>query len=142
MLLYPGHSWPDISFVTHQCTQYTHSWKQTHENALKRIGRYLKGTIKNSPILTPSDTLKIDCYPDTDFAGLWTQDNKHNPHCVRSCTGCVICLANCPVLWKSKLQTEIDLSTMEAEYVALSSSCNDLFPLINITKELSSTFDL
>jgi hypothetical protein len=31
---------------------------------------------------------------------------------------------------------------MEAEYVALSSSCHDLFPLIDITKELSSTFDL
>jgi hypothetical protein len=31
---------------------------------------------------------------------------------------------------------------MEAKYVALSSSCHDLFPLINITKELSSTYDL
>jgi hypothetical protein len=31
---------------------------------------------------------------------------------------------------------------MEAEYVALSSCCRNLFPLIDITKELSSTFDL
>ncbi len=31
---------------------------------------------------------------------------------------------------------------MEAEYVALNSSCRNLFPLINITKELSYTFDL
>jgi hypothetical protein len=31
---------------------------------------------------------------------------------------------------------------MEALYVALSSSCRNLFPLIDITKELSSTFDL
>jgi hypothetical protein len=59
-----------------------------------------------------------------------------------SCTGYVICIANSPVIWKSKLQTEIALSTMEAEYMALSSSCRNLFPLINITKELSSTFDL
>ncbi len=34
------------------------------------------------------------------------------------------------------------LSTMEPEYVALSTSCCDLFPLINITKELCSTFAL
>ncbi len=27
MLLYLGHSWPDISFTTHQCAQYTHSPK-------------------------------------------------------------------------------------------------------------------
>jgi hypothetical protein len=39
MLLCLGHSRPDISFVTHQCAQYTHSPKQTHENALKKIVR-------------------------------------------------------------------------------------------------------
>ena len=59
---------------------------------------------------------------------------------MRSRTGYVICLANCPVLWKSKLQTEIALSTMEAEYVALSTSCRDLFPLIDITNEICSIF--
>jgi hypothetical protein len=59
---------------------------------------------------------------------------------VRSRTGYVICLANGPVLWKSKLKTEIALSTMEAEYVALSTSCPDLFPLIDITNEICSIF--
>jgi hypothetical protein len=106
MLLYLGHSWPDISFATHQCA-YTQSPKQTHEDALRQIRRYLKGTIKNGLILNLSNTFKIDCYPDADFAGLWTRDDKHDPHCMRSCTIYVICLANCPVIWKSKLQTEI-----------------------------------
>ena len=140
MLLYLGHSRPDISFATHQCARYTHSPRQSHENALIRIGRYLKGTLDKGLILTPSDSLKIDCYPDADFAGLWNRDEKHDPHCVRSRTGYVINLSNCPVLWKSKLQTEIALSTMEAEYVALSASCKDLFPLIDITKEICSNF--
>jgi hypothetical protein len=54
----------------------------------------------------------------------------------------VICFADCPILWKSKLQTEIVLSTMEAEYVALSTSCRDLFPLIDVTKEICSNFDI
>ncbi len=35
MLLYLGHSRPDISFATHQCAQYTQSPKQTHEDTLK-----------------------------------------------------------------------------------------------------------
>jgi hypothetical protein len=56
--------------------------------------------------------------------------------------GYVICLDKCTVLWKSKLQTEIALSTMEAEYVALSMSCQDLFPIIDVTKELCSIFNL
>jgi hypothetical protein len=107
-----------------------------HEDALIRIGRYLKGSFDKGLILTPSKTLKIDCYPNADFAGLWTKEDKQDPHCVRSCMGYVISLVDCPILWKSKLQTEIALSTMEAENVALSTSCKDLFPIINITKEL------
>jgi hypothetical protein len=39
-------------------------------------------------------------------------------------------------------QTEIVLSTMEAEYVALSTSCRDLFPLIDVTKEICYNFDI
>ena len=39
MLLYLGHSQPDISFATHLCARYTHSPKQTHEDGLKQIGR-------------------------------------------------------------------------------------------------------
>ncbi len=120
MLLYLNHSWPDIALVTHQCARYTIGPKQTHKGALIRIGRYLKGTIGNGLIMTPSAKQKLDCYPDANFAGLWNRDDKHDPHCVRSCTGYVICLSDCPVLWISKLQTEIALSTMEAEYVLLS----------------------
>jgi hypothetical protein len=72
MLLYLGHTCPDISFATHQCARYNHSPKQSHEDALKRIGRYLKGTLTKGLILNPSKTINIDCYPDADFAGLWT----------------------------------------------------------------------
>jgi hypothetical protein len=47
-----------------------------------------------------------------------------------------------PSLWVSKLQTEIVLSTMEAEYVSLSTSCQDLFPMIDLTKEICSSLSL
>ncbi len=123
MLLYLEHSRHDISFATHQCIKYTHLPKLSHENALKKIGRYLKGTLDQGLILIPNNTMKIDWYPDADFAGLWKRDDVQDPYCVCNRTGYVICLANCPVLWKSCLQTEITLSTMEAEYIALSTSC-------------------
>ncbi len=45
MLLYLGHSHPNIAFATHQCTCYTFAPKQVHEDALKCIGHYLKGTL-------------------------------------------------------------------------------------------------
>eukprot|EP00804_Cyclotella_cryptica_P015081 CCRYP_000649-RA/>CCRYP_000649-RA protein AED:0.39 eAED:0.39 QI:0/0/0/1/0/0/2/0/167 len=42
----------------------------------------------------------------------------------------------------SCLQTEITLSTMEAEYVALSTACKDLFPLVDLISELSRAVGL
>lgn len=139
MLLYlSGHSRPDIAFAVHQCARYTFKPTCRHFTALKRIGRYLKGTANKGLILCPSKYLHVDCFPDADFAGLYNHEDSQDPHCVRSRTGYVILVAGCPVLWKSKLQTEIALSTMEAEYVALSQACKDLFPLLDMVKELSN----
>jgi hypothetical protein len=72
---------------------------------------------------------KIDCYVDADFAGifLWGYEDTANPSCVKSRTGFVIFLMDCPVIWQSKLQTNIPTSTMEAEYNALAMAMRE-FP--------------
>ncbi len=128
MLLYlTGHSCLDCSFATNQCACYTFAPTKKHKNALVQMGRYLKGIIDKGLTLLSSKNLHIDCHPDTDLAGLWKYKDDQDPHCVQSWIGYVILLANSPILWSSKLQTEITLSTMEAEYVALSTSCKDLF---------------
>jgi hypothetical protein len=140
MLLYlSGHSRPDIAFAVHQCARYTFRPTKRHEQVLIRIGRYLKGTINRGLILNPTDSTTIDCYPDADFAGLYGHENSQDPHCARSRTGYIIMAFGCPVLWKSRLQTEIALSTMEAEYVALSTACKDLFPIVEMVKELAGS---
>jgi hypothetical protein len=143
MLLYlSGHTRPDLSFAVHQCARYTFAPTKRHEQALVRIGRYLLGTIDKGIYLDPTNDLNLDCYPDADFAGLWNHERPDDPHCVRSRTGYVITLARCPVLWASKMQTEIALSTMEAEYIALSTACRELFPLIDKLTELTSILTL
>jgi hypothetical protein len=143
MLLYlSGHTRPDISFAVHQCARYTFKPTVRHVKALKRIGRYLKGTRTKGLIMSPSSTLSVDCYPDADFAGLYNTEDAQDPHCVRSRTGFIILLAGVPVLWFSKLQGEIALSTMEAEYIALSQSCKSLFPLLDQIRELGSAVGL
>jgi hypothetical protein len=45
-----------------------------------------------------------------------------------SCTGYVLKLADCPIVWGSRLQLEIALLTMEAEYVALSMTMREVLP--------------
>jgi hypothetical protein len=130
MLYLCGHSRPDIAFAVHQCARYTFKPTRRHELALIRIGRYLKGTLDKGLIMQPCHEPRIDCYPDADFAGLYGYEDSQDPHCARSRTGYIILAFNCPVLWRSKLQTEIAFSTMEAEYVSLSTACKDFFPVI------------
>jgi hypothetical protein len=130
MLMYlTGHSRPDIGFAVHQCARYTHFPKRSHEEALKHIGRYLKGSRTRGLIIQPSQDLKIDLYVDASFAGLWGYEDKHDPACVKSRTGFVIFVGGCPIVWGSKLQTEIAGSTMEAEYIAMSESLKHLIVL-------------
>ena len=48
----------------------------------------------------------------------------------------MVTFANCPLLWVSKLQTEIALSTLHSDYVALSHSVRALLPLKSLIKEV------
>ena len=78
----------------------------------------------------------VDCYADADFAGLWGHEDPQDPICARSRTGFVVTFANCPLLWVSKLQTEIALSTLHSEYESLSCSVRALLPLKILIKEV------
>jgi len=117
-----GHSRPDITYAVSQCARYTHGQKKSHEIALERIGQYLKSTRDNGLILKPiplSHSWKIDIYVDAAFAPGWGHEDPADPSCVKSRTGYLIEVQGCPVIWCSKLQTNIATSTMESEYTAL-----------------------
>ena len=65
--------------------------------------------------------------------------NNENPQyniCVRSRTGFVVTFANFPILWVSKLQEDIALSTLHSEYVTLSRFVRDSIPLKCLIKEV------
>ena len=53
----------------------------------------------------------------------------------RSRTGYVICYGGFPLIWNSKLQTEIALSSTEAEYIALSEALRQAIVIMNLLKE-------
>jgi hypothetical protein len=127
-----AHSRPDITFAVSQCARFVHGARRSHEVALERIGQYLKGTMTKGLVLKPVDILNIECFVDADFAGLWPFEDKQDPSCVKSRTGFAICLSGCPVVWSSKLQTDIATSTMEAEYNALSQAMREVLPFKNL----------
>ena len=141
LMFLANNSRPDIAFATHQCARFTHKTKQSHATAVKTIVRYLKGTRTKGLIFSPQPHLALDCFVDADFAGLWGVESPDDPICAKSRTGYVIMLCGCPLLWKSQLQTLVSLSTMEAEYIALSTSMRDLVPLRQLVEEIAIAID-
>jgi hypothetical protein len=59
---------PDIQMAVHQCARVTHFPKKSHEQAIMRICRYLKGTSTRGLISKPEEKMRLDCYVDADFA--------------------------------------------------------------------------
>jgi hypothetical protein len=128
---------PDIAFAVHQCVLYSTNLMRIHELAVRRIVRYLQGTKDKRYILRPSSaTCNLDCYVDADFAGTWDQETSDDLNSFKSRMGYVITFAGCPILWTSKLQTEVALSTTEAEYIAQSQAMWDLIPMQALLTEI------
>jgi len=86
---------------------------------------------------------KIDAYPDADFAGIYGHEEHTDPVCAESQAGFIIIfVADCPVFWQSKLQTETALSMMEAKIIALSACRRELFPIKDMVSSVTKSFEL
>ena len=127
---------PDITFAVQQCARFCNNPSRDNEEAVKRICRYLLKHKNKGLVLKPDKTRGLECYVDADFAGSWTSNSSSDPLSCHSRTEFVITYAGCPILWKSKVQTLIALSTTEAEYIALSSALREVIGIINLLEDL------
>ena len=143
MLTYlQGNTRPDISVATHQCARFSMDPKRSHEVAVMKIGKYLRTSMDKGIIYKPDKKLGLECYVDADFAGGWQHADAESAESVMSRTGYILMYANCPIHWVSKLQTEIALSTAEAEYIALSQALREVIPMMEMMKELKTAFPM
>jgi hypothetical protein len=128
---------PDISCAVHQCARFTSDPKIQHGQAVKHIGRYLAGTANKGIIFHPDITKSLECFVDSDFSGNWHKDDAASDmDTARSRTGYIIRFAGCPIVWGSKLQTHIALSSTEAEYIAISTAMREIIPLMALIEEM------
>jgi hypothetical protein len=88
--------------------------------------------------MKPNKNLSLDAYCASNFSGVWHQEFAHLRDSGLSRTGFIIVLAGVPIHWLSKLQTEIELSSTEAEYIALSQCCRALLPMHRTLKDILS----
>jgi len=108
---------PDIICAVGQLSQFLNKPSSKHLLAAKRVLRYLKGTA-NLGITYRPPPMRLTGYSDADWAG--------DVNTRRSTTGYVVMLNNGAIAWKSQRQATVALSTMEAEYMALTEATKEL----------------
>ena len=81
-------------------------------------------------------------FADDDFACLFPSEDKQDPISVKSRTVVLLNFGGVSVCWSSKLQSEIALSTFEAEYIALSQGKRELVSTRRLVLELGQRMNM
>jgi hypothetical protein len=106
ILLYITTSCPDIMQAVGMVGHYQSTPKQSHLVAIKRIFKYLKGTMTCGMWYPINQNFQLTAYSDADWANC--VDERKNT------SGGAFFLGDSLVAWLSKKQGSISLSTTEA----------------------------
>ena len=107
---------PDITYAVNTLARFCTSPKTVHWQAVKRVIRFLKGTIDVSITYGRSEEALVG-YCDSDWGG----DELER----RSTSGYVFTLHGGPIAWTSRLQKTTALSVTEAEYMSLAEALTE-----------------
>nr|GEW33792.1 uncharacterized mitochondrial protein AtMg00810-like [Tanacetum cinerariifolium] len=114
-LMYLTSSRPNIVQVVCFCARYQSRPTEKHLKEVKRIFRYLRGTVNMGLWYPKGSSFKLTAFSDADHAGCI---DTH-----KSTSGGIQFLGEKLVSWMSKKHNYTAMSSAEAEYVALSASC-------------------
>lgn len=119
---------PDISFAVGKVSRYLNNPTEASVTAVKRIFKYLRGTLDYGIIFEKHPNYSLECYSDSDYAG--------DPETRRSTSGYVFMLGSGAISWSSQLQKCVVTSSTEAEYVAGSQSVKEMVWLKKLMSDL------
>lgn len=123
LLQFIKYSRPDISNTVRELSKCMDGANPEAFKEMKRVIKFLLNTKTYGLKLNPKMDIKdeewsMTVYTDSNWAG--DKDNR------RSVSGYIIFLKGVPILWKSRLQRTISLSSSEAEYYALSEAAKEI----------------
>lgn len=124
---------PDIAYAVNSVSRFNHNPGKVHWEAVKRIMRYLKGTMDAKLTYSRSSESFIFAYCDAD----WAADVDER----RSCTGYAFIKQGGAISWNSKRQPTIALSSAEAEYMSLSACAQEALWFRQLGLDLYSNDD-
>jgi hypothetical protein len=105
---------PDIAYVVSRLASVVNEPSEKAWTALKRVLRYLRGTVRIG--LTYGGSSPLQGYSDAD----WAEGEE-----AKATTGVIFMMNGGPIHWYSRRQSITALSTCEAEYVAASTATQD-----------------
>ncbi|XP_026378128.1 uncharacterized protein LOC113272520 [Papaver somniferum] len=109
---------PDITYEVNYVSQFMHAPTDIQFLLVKRIVRYLKGTIRLGITLRKCDNSLVTAFTDSDWAGF--------PDTRRSTSGYAVFICKYLISWSSKKQPTVSRSSAEAEYKCLSVTASEL----------------
>ncbi|GJT24490.1 ribonuclease H-like domain-containing protein [Tanacetum coccineum] len=119
---------PYISYAVQQVCLHMHDPRETHLAALKRVLRYVRGTLDFGLQLYASITGSLVAYTDADCAGC--------PTTRRFTFGCCVFLGDNLHSWSAKRQHTLSRSSVEAEYRGVANVVAETAWLCNLLREL------
>ncbi|GJR14669.1 ribonuclease H-like domain-containing protein [Tanacetum coccineum] len=119
---------PDISYAVQQVCLYMHDPRAPHFTALKRILRYVRGTLTFGLQIHASTTAQLTAYTDADWAGC--------PVTRRSTSGYCVFLGDNLLSWSAKRQVTLSRSSAEAEYRGVANVVAETAWIRNLLLEL------
>jgi hypothetical protein len=129
----------DIMYATHQLAKYSLDPREPHGEAALYLVRYLKKSRDIGIRFRPNPEKGFECYCNADFSGAWNkQFARHDPSTAKSRSGWVIFYAGCRIIWASKLQTQVALSTTKAKCIAMSQALRNVLPIMFLIQEIKA----
>jgi hypothetical protein len=130
LLYLAGCTRPDIAFAVSRASQHLATPTEQDWTAAKRILKYVLATYRYGPVYCKDSNTaaKLSVYSDADFSGCTNSR--------RSTSGVLVTLANAPIIWSSKRQLSVALSTTEAEFIAASEASKEAVWVNGLLNEL------
>lgn len=136
---------PDISFAVSHLAQFCSNPSSNHWTPVKRIFRYLKGTVNHALWLTPDrqgplcDRVRYTTYEHDSGASVkgYSDSDWAGGHDRKSVGGYEFFVEGCLVSWASRKQAFVVTSTMKAEYVAAATATKKAIWLAKLLAEIN-----